>query len=169
MRRFLKSPTGIVLLLLLAVSFMNRGLSDPKTYFYDMLVSLPGIIIGLSFHEFGHAFVSSKLGDPTPRMQGRVTLNPLAHIDPFGFLALVFCGFGWGIPVQIDPRYYKHPRRDELLVSVAGVTMNLLLAIAFSFVAHVMVVLMPGKLVKGTLPGILFYIIMEIVIINLEW
>ena len=85
------------------------------------ILMLPGIIIGLSFHEFAHAWVSDKLGDPTPRRQGRVTINPLAHIDWMGFLALLLVGFGWGKPVQIDPGYYKHRRRDEFLVGIAGV------------------------------------------------
>ncbi len=103
------------------------------------ILMLPGIIIGLSFHEFAHAWVSDKLGDPTPRRQGRITINPLAHIDWMGFLALLLVGFGWGKPVQIDPGYYKHRRRDEFLVGIAGVTMNLILAIAFSIPARAMV------------------------------
>lgn len=93
---------------------------------------LPGIIIALSFHEFAHAWVSDRLGDPTPRRQGRVTLNPLAHIDWIGFAALLLIGFGWGKPVQIDPGYYKNRRRDEFLVAIAGVTMNLILAVIFA-------------------------------------
>lgn len=100
---------------------------------------LPGIIIGLSFHEFAHAWVSDRLGDPTPRRQGRVTINPLAHIDWIGFLALLLVGFGWGKPVQIDPTYYKNRRRDEFLVGIAGVTMNLLIAIICSIPARAMV------------------------------
>ncbi len=100
---------------------------------------LPGIILGLSFHEFAHAWVSDKLGDPTPRRQGRVTINPLAHIDWIGFLALLLVGFGWGKPVQIDPSYYKNKRRDEFLVSIAGVTMNLILAIIISIPAKLMI------------------------------
>ena len=103
------------------------------------ILMLPGIIIGLSFHEFAHAWVSDKLGDPTPRRQGRVTINPLAHIDWIGFLALLLVGFGWGKPVQIDPGYYKNRRRDEFLVGIAGVTMNLLLAIIFSIPARAIV------------------------------
>jgi len=99
---------------------------------------LPGIIIGLSFHEFAHAWVSDRLGDPTPRRQGRVTLNPLAHIDWMGFICLVLVGFGWGKPVSIDPRYYKHRRRDEFLVAIAGVTMNLILAIILAIPARLM-------------------------------
>ena len=99
---------------------------------------LPGIIAALSFHEFAHAWVSDKLGDPTPRRQGRVTLNPLAHIDWIGFLALLLVGFGWGKPVQIDPTYYKHKRRDEFLVAIAGVTMNLILAVILSIPTRMM-------------------------------
>ncbi len=109
---------------------------------------LPGIIIGLSFHEFAHAWMSDRLGDPTPRRQGRVTINPLAHIDWVGFLALLLVGFGWGKPVQIDPSYYKHRRRDEFLVGIAGVTMNLLIAIAFSIPARIMVRSLSGAAVS---------------------
>jgi len=107
-------------------------------YILTKLLMLPGIIIGLSFHEFAHAWVSDRLGDPTPKRQGRVTLNPMAHIDIIGFIALLLVGFGWGKPVQIDPSYYKNPRRDEFLVSIAGVTMNLLLAIVFAIPARLL-------------------------------
>ena len=104
------------------------------------LLTLPGIILGLSFHEFAHAWMSNKLGDPTPKRQGRLTINPLAHIDWIGFLCLLLVGFGWGKPVEIDPRYYKHRRRDEFLVAIAGVTMNLILAIVFSIPARALVI-----------------------------
>lgn len=107
-------------------------------YLFTKILTLPGIIVGLSFHEFAHAWVSDKLGDPTPRRQGRVTINPLAHIDWIGFIALLLVGFGWGKPVQIDPRYYKHRRLDEFLVAIAGVTMNLIIAIVLSFPAKAM-------------------------------
>ena len=116
------------------------------------ILMLPGILIGLSFHEFAHAWVSDKLGDPTPRRQGRVTINPLAHIDWIGFLALLLVGFGWGKPVQIDPSYYKNRRRDEFLVGIAGVTMNLLLAVIFSIPARMIV-----KAFSGAAPSDLVY------------
>lgn len=158
---------GILLVILLMVNIAQSGLSNPKTYFLNMLIALPGIVIGLSFHEFGHAFVSDRLGDPTPRTQGRVTLNPLAHFDPVGFLALMFCGFGWGIPVEVNSRYYKHPRRDELLVSLAGVVMNLIVAIVFSFIVHFVYINVPyDKLSDGTLMGTLFNILLQVVIVN---
>ena len=118
----------------------------------NKILMLPGIIIGLSFHEFAHAWVSDKLGDPTPRRQGRVTINPLAHIDWIGFLALLLVGFGWGKPVQIDPSYYKNRRRDEFLVGIAGVTMNLLLAVIFSIPARMIV-----KAFSGAAPSDLVY------------
>ena len=102
------------------------------------ILMLPGIIIGLSFHEFAHACVSDRLGDPTPRRDGRVTINPLAHIDWLGFAALLLVGFGWGKPVMIDPRYYKNRRRDEFLVAIAGVTMNLIIAVVLSIPVRMM-------------------------------
>lgn len=126
------------------------------------ILMLPGIIIGLSFHEFAHAWVSDKLGDPTPRRQGRVTINPLAHIDWIGFLALLLVGFGWGKPVQIDPGYYKNRRRDEFLVSIAGVTMNLILAVIFSIPARAMVKAFSGAMASDIVYNIylmIFYII----------
>lgn len=99
------------------------------------ILTLPGIILGISLHEFAHAWVSYKLGDPTPKSQGRLTINPVAHIDPIGFIALLLVGFGWGKPVMINSGYYKNRRRDELLVAIAGVTMNLIVAIVLSFPA----------------------------------
>ncbi|HEX9059803.1 MAG TPA: site-2 protease family protein [Clostridia bacterium] len=95
------------------------------------LLALPGILTGLAFHEFAHAFVSDKLGDPTPRSQGRLTIAPQAHIDLIGFLFIMIAGFGWGRPVMIDKRYYKKPVRDDILVSIAGPLMNILLAFVF--------------------------------------
>lgn len=130
------------------------------------LLMLPGIIIGLSFHEFAHAWMSDRLGDPTPRRQGRVTINPMAHIDPIGFLALLLVGFGWGKPVQIDPGYYKHRRRDEFLVGIAGVTMNLLIAVIFSLPASAIVKAFNGAAASDFIYNI-YLIIFYIVSINI--
>ena len=128
------------------------------------LLTLPGIILGLSFHEFAHAWMSDKLGDPTPRRQGRLTLNPLAHIDWIGFIALILVGFGWGKPVQIDPTYYKNRRRDEFLVGIAGVTMNLILAAILAVPARA---LMAACYSSGSLLiQNVFYIIYYAVMIN---
>ena len=103
------------------------------------LMTIPGIVIGLAFHEYAHALAAYKLGDPTPKMQGRVTVNPLVHIDPLGFIALIFAGFGWGVPVQINPSNFRHRRRDEFMVSIAGVAMNLLIAVVFALIAKALI------------------------------
>ena len=86
------------------------------------------ILIALSVHEFSHGFVARRLGDPTAEAEGRLTLNPLAHLDPLGTLMLLFVGFGWGKPVPVNPLYFRHPKRDTALVSLAGPMSNLLLA-----------------------------------------
>lgn len=144
-------------------SIRNSAYSSPAEWLMNEILILPGILIGLSFHEFGHAVVADRLGDPTPRMQGRVTVNPLAHIDLFGLIALLFAGFGWGKSVEIDPRYFKKPRRDEMLVSVAGVVMNLITAIGFTFVLRIYIHATgaysqaPGM--AGSIYMMLFYII----------
>ena len=101
-------------ILLVALVVVLNLLHGNNAFSMDMIVTklymLPGIIIGLTLHEFSHAMVSYKLGDPTPKEQGRVTVNPLKHIDPIGFVALIMAGFGWGVPVQINPNYYKKRR-----------------------------------------------------------
>ena len=160
------SPALLMLIVLLIVNTMRRGSADPSQMIYSKIIMLPGIIIGLSFHEFAHAFASDRLGDPLPRMQGRVTLNPAAHIDVFGFIALIFAGFGWGKPVQIDPRYYKNRRRDELIVSFAGVLMNFFVAVIFTLIAKIIISVNPA-VIYSDLGEIIFEIIKDVIFINL--
>ena len=161
--------TFIVIIVILAMSSLRSGgFSNPTEWLMDKLLLLPGIVIGLSFHEFGHAVVAYKLGDNTPKLQGRVTLNPLAHIDWMGLAALFFCGFGWGQPVQINPYNFKHRRRDELLVALAGVVMNLLLAVAFTVIAKIIVMAGGyGWTMSSTLGMGIWQIIMYALQINL--
>lgn len=102
------------------------------------LYALPAILISLSFHEMAHAYASYRHGDPTAKNLGRLTMNPLKHLDPFGTLMLVISlysgfGFGWAKPVPINPGYYKNPKRGTIMVSLAGPLSNLLLALVFSF------------------------------------
>lgn len=94
-----------------------------------------GLIIAVTIHEFAHAIAADHLGDPTPRSQGRVSLNPLRHLDPLGSLMLLFIGFGWGKPVPFDPYNLENPRRDAALISLAGPASNIALAIIISLVA----------------------------------
>ena len=132
----------------------------------NKLLFLPGIIIGITFHEAAHGYVSHWLGDPTPKNQGRLSLNPLAHIDPMGFIALLLVGFGWGKPVMIDPRYYKKPKRDELLVSLAGVMTNLTIAILFAII-QILIIDTGFAYSLGASWNIINVIIQYIVFVNL--
>jgi Zn-dependent protease len=91
------------------------------------LFSFLGLILAITIHEFSHALIADRLGDPTPRAAGRLTLNPLAHLDPLGTIMIFFVSFGWGRPIPIDPYNFSSPRRDELLVALAGPASNLLL------------------------------------------
>ncbi|HOE74448.1 MAG TPA: site-2 protease family protein [bacterium] len=93
------------------------------------LVIIGGLIIALAFHEAAHAFVAYKLGDSTAKMAGRLTINPLKHLDPFGTLALIFFRFGWGKPVPVNPRNFKNPAVGNLLVALAGPATNILIAL----------------------------------------
>ena len=138
----------IIVIILLANNFLNNSMSFGE-WMYSKAVILPAIFIGLTFHEAAHGFASHWLGDPTPGMQGRLTLNPLKHMDPVGFICLMFAGFGWGVPVQIDPRYYKHRRSGEMIVGLAGVTTNFAIALIFSFVAKYMAENMSWEFYEG--------------------
>ena len=132
MKRFLGNPTAILLILIMVFQSLSSGrYNSPMDWFMSKIIILPGIIVGISFHEFAHAKIAYLCGDSTPKLQGRVTVNPMAHIDPIGFIALLFIGFGWGRPVIINPGNFKKPRFNELLVALAGVTMNLILAFLF--------------------------------------
>ena len=97
-------------------------------FIYAGIAMLLVLIISLSLHEFGHAYVAYKQGDITPKYQGRVTLNPLAHIDPIGFLCCALFGFGWAKPVEINPLKFRNYKSGIFKVSIAGVTANLILS-----------------------------------------
>jgi len=103
-----------------------------------LLISAPPILLALTLHEFAHAFTADRLGDPTPRNQGRLTLNPLAHLDPLGTILLFIARFGWAKPVQVDPRNFRNPQRDMMVVAAAGPASNLLLALIFGIIYQFM-------------------------------
>lgn len=99
------------------------------------LLMMPAILIAFTFHEYAHAVVADKLGDKTPKFQGRITLNPLSHIDLIGFLMIVFIGFGWAKPVETNPNAYKNYYKDDLKVSIAGPLANVVIAFIFALIA----------------------------------
>ncbi|MCL2442684.1 MAG: site-2 protease family protein [Treponema sp.] len=103
-----------------------------------ILFLLPGILLGLTIHEFCHAFCAWKLGDDTAREQGRITLNPIKHIDLIGFLFIVFAGFGWAKPVQFNPDNLRNLRRDKALIAAVGPLSNFILGILFCFILKAM-------------------------------
>ena len=120
-------------LIILAVIQVASMSSEAWLY---ILLTLPAVIIAVTFHEYAHALAADKLGDTTPRNQGRLNLNPMSHIDPVGFMLLMFAGFGWGKPVQINPRNFNRDVRmdkGEAIVSFAGPLMNFVLAIVSCF------------------------------------
>jgi Zn-dependent protease len=99
----------------------------------ELVVVIPVFLLALTIHEFAHGWLANRLGDPTARLQGRLTLNPVAHLDPIGVLAIVLIGFGWAKPVPVDYRYLKRPRRDMMLIAAAGPISNLILGAASAF------------------------------------
>ena len=102
-----------------------------------LLLSAPGVLIAITFHEFAHGYAAYKLGDDTAKRQGRLSLNPFAHLDPIGTLMLLVAGFGWGKPVHVDPRNYSRKmsmEKGEALVSIAGPIMNFILAFIFALI-----------------------------------
>ncbi|ADQ14804.1 site-2 protease family protein [Halanaerobium hydrogeniformans] len=107
---------------------------------FELMLLIPVLLFSLSLHEFSHGYVSYKLGDPTPGNQGRLTLNPLAHLDFMGSLVLLITRrFGWAKPVPINPNYYKNPRKGMMLVSVAGPAANFFLAFVFAMLGRMAV------------------------------
>ncbi|MBE6707720.1 MAG: site-2 protease family protein [Ruminococcaceae bacterium] len=106
---------------------MLSNLTSTEDLMY-LLLSIPSILIALTIHEVSHGYIAYKLGDPTAKMYGRLTLNPLKHLDPIGALCMLLAGFGWAKPVPINTRYFKNPRRDMALSALAGPMSNFILA-----------------------------------------
>ena len=95
----------------------------------DMILLAPPILVALTFHEYAHGYVALRFGDPTAKMAGRLTLNPLSHLDPIGTIMLFVVHFGWAKPVPVDPRYFRNPKQDMLWVALAGPGANMVLAL----------------------------------------
>lgn len=118
-------------------SMLDALFSDPKWFLEYSLYRIPAVLIALVLHEWAHGYVAYRVGDPTAKIMGRLSLNPLKHLDPVGTLMMFFLGFGWAKPVPVNPANFKNPHRDDLLVSIAGITMNLLLFLLFTILAVV--------------------------------
>ncbi|HXI09323.1 MAG TPA: site-2 protease family protein [Thermodesulfobacteriota bacterium] len=139
-----------------------------QEYLQRILLTAPPILLALTVHECAHAWVADRMGDPTARMLGRVTLNPIKHLDPVGTIALFLSGmFGWAKPVPINPRNFKHLSRSVVLVSLAGPLSNITLAAVFAIVHKVFLVAGAGLL--ASFPGVykpLFVMVELSIILN---
>lgn len=127
----------IYIFMLILIMINLRGYLMNPNSLLSLVITLPAVLIAITFHEYAHAFAADKLGDDTPRREGRLTLNPVAHLDPIGSIMLVFAGFGWGKPVGINPRNFNRNismSAAEAIVSFAGPAINLILAIIFSVI-----------------------------------
>jgi Zn-dependent protease len=112
----------------------------------EIVLTVPVFLLAISFHEFAHAFVAVRLGDPTPRYQGRLTLNFTAHFSWLGALMLLIAGIGWAKPVQINTRNLKNPQSDMLWISVAGPVANIILAVIFAVLIRLLRPLLPANI-----------------------
>lgn len=159
-RKFLYVILGILVLMSLA-----SYISNPQELL-QLVLTLPGVIIALTFHEFAHAWMANKMGDDTPRNQGRINLNPLSHIDPFGFAMLIFAHFGWGKPVEINPRNFNRKMSmsaQEALVAVAGPIMNIIIAIILTIIEFSIYTFSPAFIY--TRVGFIIMIMIEMAIV----
>lgn len=103
-------------------------LADPLAFLQSLVLKIPALLLAVTLHEVAHGWVADRLGDHTARLAGRLTLNPLPHIDPFGALAFILAGFGWARPVPVNARNLRHPVRDMALVGLAGPAANFIVA-----------------------------------------
>ena len=157
-----KKTIYIVLGILVLVSIMNTS----ATELISLLLTLPAVIIAITFHEFSHAWMADRLGDTTPRNQERLTLNPLSHLDPFGFILLMFAHVGWGKPVQINPNNFtsnKSRGTCEMLVSLAGPAMNFILALVL-LVVYVLINTLAGATFIYSYAGSIIVLLLQITI-----
>lgn len=131
--------------------------------FEQIILGLPAILLAIAFHELGHAYVAHRLGDPTPKYQGRLTLNPLAHLDPLGAIMLLVFRVGWARPVMINPQYFKNRKQGTLLVSLAGPVANVILGWVFYNILKFATIYLPS----GAFGRALFLFLLANVQVNL--
>lgn len=156
----------IVFAILIAYSLMNMT-SDQ---WLSIFLTLPAVIVAITFHEFAHAKAADKLGDTTPRNQGRLTLNPISHIDPFGFILLIFAHIGWGKPVQINPNNFVNSNKSrsycEAMVALAGPVMNFFIAIIACF-AYIIIGTVKPEIFYSNMGNILMIFLQTLIIVDI--
>ncbi len=157
------------LYLILAVIVLVNLMGMSQLQWLVLLFTIPGVLIAITFHEFAHAYAATKLGDDTPMLQNRLNLNPLSHIDPIGFALLLFVGFGWGKPVEINPRNFDNKYSQtggEAIVAAAGPIMNFIIAIIFTVIYCALFKFANGFL-QTDMGGIIVSIVQYTIVVNL--
>ena len=151
--------------------FQNIGLARALYQFFQTLIYVaPATLLAVSLHEFAHGYAAYKLGDDTAKNQGRLSLNPLAHLDPIGTLMLLVAGFGWGKPVEVNPRNYTRKismEKGEAIVSLAGPLMNFVLAIIFTLIYCAIYKFASTSFLVSTIGGIITLLISTTISINI--
>lgn len=163
-----KRVVYVVIAIMVLTTLVNY-ITNPGALF-GLLLSIPGVLVAITFHEFAHGFVAYKLGDNTAKDEGRLSLNPLDHLDPIGTLMLLFAGFGWGKPVHVNPRNYTRKismEKGEALVSSAGPIMNILLAIIFTLIYFAVKRYASVAFLSSTVGGIILLLIFSIISTNI--
>ncbi|MBR2025167.1 MAG: site-2 protease family protein, partial [Clostridia bacterium] len=123
--------------------------SDLLYEFLDIVITIPIVLVALTFHEYSHGLIAYKLGDPTAKNMGRLTLNPLKHLDIVGTLCMILCHFGWAKPVPVDMRQFKNPKLGMALCAIAGPLSNLILGFLGSFVYWIIAVNFPDVILSN--------------------
>ena len=155
----------ILLIVVALISIFSGGFS-----LLSLLLTIPGVLIAITFHEFAHAFVAYKLGDDTPKFQGRLSLNPFSHLDPFGVIMLIFAHIGWGKPVEINPNNFTRKisaRTAEALVALAGPLMNFILAIVFAIIFYALQTFATSFVFGSEIGSIIYSMVQYAVIVNI--
>lgn len=145
-----------------------RGQLDFYSAVVEILAILVIIFLVLPFHEWAHAFTASKLGDTSVKYRGRLTLNPLVHIDPFGALALLLFGFGWAKPVPVDPRNFKSPKWGMALVALMGPVANIAAAIAGGLIFQAILTFAPAFMITNTVGNYIYLFLSFYILINVR-
>ena len=157
----------IVIAIMVVITLTNL-ITNPGALF-SLLASIPGVLLAITFHEYAHGLAAYKLGDNTAKDEGRLSLNPLAHLDPIGTLMLVFAGFGWGKPVHVDPRNYTRKismEKGEAIVSLAGPLMNIILAFIFTLIYCAIYKFAGAGFLHSTMGSVLMLMIFYTISIN---
>jgi len=146
------------------------SLANQEGAILGLILSIPGLLLAITFHEFAHAFAADRLGDDTPRMQGRLSLNPMDHLDPLGVAMLLFAHIGWGKPVQVNPRNYDRRmsmEKADALVSLAGPLTNFILAIILTLIYCAIYKFVGFTFIMSTVGSIIMLMISYAILLNI--